>query len=266
MSLTNVRSQSLPPSYALTVKGARIAKPLPRSAGTQCRSSRHKSPRSWGVTVDDISGQTELGCPTPDSVCASNSLDTSRNSKTSNGSRLNADPVSSFGQAFQYLQTTLTHFFNDRNTDQDGQSLFEAADAVARIGEDRGLLSAPASQCTCSPKHECGPASRSKREEQAIRKGILERAAKEHSKGKVWTQHRVLAAYGRQEIELDGQKATIEDMGRHSWCTECEGGRRHCILVEKDRFWSRGQCVECVQRKISCSLDKFGSKRKKPEG
>ncbi len=250
------RSQSLPPSYNLTGTKSRIAKPPPRNAGTQYRSSRHRSLRSWEDIVDSISEQTEPRSATPDSVCASNSVDTLSNSKASNGLIPNADPRSSFIKSLQCLQKALTQFLSDVDADQDEKSVSEAIGASARVGEDRVLHpTATFLQCRCSPRHKCVSTTR---EQQAIRKRVLERAAKEHSTGKTWTTEHVLAAYGSHEIKLDGQEAVTADIGRDSWCTECQKRCTQCIWVERDRFWNRNQCVGCVRRKVSCSLDKFG--------
>lgn len=268
MGLTNYRSQSLPPSHTFVVKDSRVTKPTPRNKGVQCPLGRYNSPHSWGLMIGDNSQGTQGGSSIRCSIGARDLVNALSNSKASSGSSPNPDSLLSLTQALHCLGAALTDCPNNPTTYQDMRSALEAAEAVVGIGREKGWLPRPPVECTCSQKHECGPAPRSKREEQAIRKGILDRAAKEHSdsrNGKFWTQQRTLAAYGRQEIELDGQKATIQDMGRESWCTECEAGRRHCILVEKDRFWHRGQCVECVQRKTSCSLDKFGAKRERPE-
>lgn len=161
-------------------------------------------------------------------------------------------------------QRTLAELLSDLNRGRGEKPMYEEISALARVKGDRVLHPAATFlQCRCSPRHKCVSTTR---EQQAIRKRVLEQAAKDHSTGKTWTTEHVLAAYGSHEIKLDGQEAVTADIGRDSWCTECQKRCTQCIWVERDRFWNRNQCVACVRRKVSCSLDKFGSKGQHLEG
>lgn len=100
---------------------------------------------------------------------------------------------------------------------------------------------------------------RSKREARVIRKNILSEAGAKHTtskNGKPWSEPRVLSAYGRRQITLGAKEATVREMDRRDACLECQTLKplRRCIFVEPDLFWHRAQCVECVARKISCSI------------
>lgn len=99
---------------------------------------------------------------------------------------------------------------------------------------------------------------------QLERKAILLQAAKDHpsKNGKTPPTNRVLAAYGRQELELGGRRAVNRKMDEGCGCETCQESQMPCILVEPDIFWSRSQCVLCVEGKILCSLDKSNTKRK----
>ena len=100
---------------------------------------------------------------------------------------------------------------------------------------------------------------RSKREQQTRRRDILREAAKKHSTskdGRPLTEHRLLSLYGHQKIQLGNQTAVTRELDPEDACDECKFLKpsRRCVFVERDHFWKRGQCVECVQRKTACSL------------
>ena len=100
---------------------------------------------------------------------------------------------------------------------------------------------------------------RSKREQQTRRRDILREAARKHSTskdGKPLTEQKLLSLYGHQKIQLGDQTAVTREVDPEDACDECKFLKpsRRCVLVERDRFWKRGQCVECVQRKTACSL------------
>lgn len=100
---------------------------------------------------------------------------------------------------------------------------------------------------------------RTKREQQTLRRDILREAARKHSTskdGRPLTEQKLLSLYGHQKIQLGNQTAVTREVDPEDACDECKFLKpsRRCIFVERDRFWKRGQCVECVLRKTACSL------------
>lgn len=105
-------------------------------------------------------------------------------------------------------------------------------------------------ECSCSC-HHCLAARPTE-----PRQIILDRAARDRPyKGKPSSMPRLLAGYGRKEYQLRGQSAVSRIVDGESRCEYCKIKKTKCIIVDRDEFWKRNQCVACVQRKGKCSLE-----------
>ena len=163
-------------------------------------------------------------------------------------------------QTIEFLKATFTGCPPAPNANNVVYEFFSAIHEieVQRIsGNWVPSLPSKCSSCAQTVKRLVVP--RPKREDRVIRKNILTEAAAKYTtskKGKPWGEPRVLSAYGRRDIKLDGKEASVREMDPEDACFECQTLKplRRCIMVEPDKFWHRAQCVECVARKISCSI------------
>lgn len=150
-----------------------------------------------------------------------------------------------------------------RETDTVFRPLFENAERIVRIGIHAGWNPSICIPCSCSSKHH-PPAHHLNRTEAAERKAILDQACKNRplGSGKPLPLNRLLAGYGRQEYPLGDQMAVSHKLDDSTRCEQCRALQMQCVFVDEDRFWNRGQCVLCVQRKTPCSLDEFNMKKR----
>lgn len=137
------------------------------------------------------------------------------------------------------------------------QYLFEAG-----VREDLDL----SPQFSCLLGRDSPPKNRHHRTEAAERRAILDQACKDRplGNGKPLPLNRLLAGYGRGEYPLGGQIAISHQLDDGSRCNQCQALQRGCIRVDGDKFWTRSQCVLCVERKTPCSLDEYSVKGRDP--
>ena len=116
--------------------------------------------------------------------------------------------------------------------------------------KNKGCSPRLSAECSCSYQH-CVVA-RPKEPQQVT----LERVTKELLfKGRPSSIPRLLAAYGRKDLQLGGQSAVSRIVDGESRCEYCKTKKMQCIIVDRDGFWKRNQCVACAQRKGKCSLE-----------
>lgn len=102
-------------------------------------------------------------------------------------------------------------------------------------------------------------------------KAIIERAAQEHGRGgKPLPEHKVQAEYGNGRFSLDNRWAKCKTLEESKRCSECTIRDSMCRVVEKDPFYTRGQCTRCLAHKSVCSLNsasniKIGKRRRRDE-
>lgn len=242
------------------VKDSRITKP---DSPSQSRPGRCNTVPPFGPPADHHSQHGEQRSLTQFETTFEDPAAARIGSKTSGDSSLDPESLSSLVQGAQYLESIIGNSPTAIEIDQNVRSAVKAVESLAKVGIDNGWFPCLGSERPCSCKHHPPSATRTKREEQAARKAILDQAARDSpdKDGKPLPAHRVLAGYGRREFPLSGQMAVIHELERKSGCKECQRARLWCITVEQDKFWNRNQCVECVQRKSMCSLDTSKSVR-----
>ena len=262
MAPTNQRSRSVPPFLKLSVvKNSRVTKShnllSPRSFLDQ---HPDRGPRGDGPNkIDDRAREIQ---PTEDDVGSTGPLRAPCDPGSS--ARSEPNPESPEFQSL-YLQMTqsLVDIVNAAPAEPSVcakiRPLLEAANGLGRLGVVRGVVPCEAPGCSAPCKHGMVGVLRPRREEQALCREIINRTARDLSKsktGKPLSTAKVLAAYGRNEIDLGGQKATSSRKDEESACEECKRYGKVCLIVTIDRFWKRKQCVECTQLKKSCSIDR----------
>lgn len=255
MSSIKQRSQSVPlPGNSSIVKDSRVLKP--RGSDFLGCSGRYNSKRSWSDFLSDSDQHEGNQSSTRCNTSSRDSIGPVTNPQAPADSAPDPERLSSFLETGRSLEILLTI---TSDTDIDVQPALIMVRKLYQLGIDKGRIPCLIPECLLPCKHYHRRISPSLREEQANRKTILERAAKDLSSskiGKPWTSQRVLAAYGRREIALGGQMAASHEMDKERACEECKKAGWICVWVKRDEFWKRSQCVGCVQRKISCSLDR----------
>lgn len=243
------------------VKDSRITKP--ESPSFQYRPGRYNTVPPFRPPADHHSQHGEQRSLAQFETTFESPAAARIDSKASSDSSLDPETLSSLVQGAQYLESVIGNSSTAIEMDQNVRSAVKAVESLAKVGIDNGWFPCLRSERPCSCKHPPPSATRTKREEQAARKAILDQAARDSpdKDGKPLPVHRVLAGYGRREFPLSGQMAVIHELERKSGCKECQRARLWCITVEQDKFWNRNQCVECVQRKSMCSMDTSKSVR-----
>lgn len=167
--------------------------------------------------------------------------------------------VRSFEQLGNIIEMKIADCLVPIEDDDNLQAALNSAENLLRIGTNRGWSPRSSAGCFCFCGH-C-VAARPKESRQVI----LERAARERPfKGRPSSIHRILAGYGRNDYQLGGQNAVSRTVDGASRCEYCKVKKIQCIIVDRDNFWRRNQCVACVKRKGKCSLDIAIKKTKRP--
>lgn len=259
MGPNNYRSHSMPPAPTINlvrVKDSRITKP-PRP------SIQHRT--------KDNDGACPLG-PPPGNPNGSVETPSSTHSRAlSRCSACSAPKPTKLGP-----EVPLTYYTTSGliiGTDTDLSLLSECTEHIAtvfknsrilyEIGVRKGWIPSLQSECVFPDKQLSPSRIDTRRESRAKRKAILDQAGKTYplKNGKPSPVNKLLAAYGRNEFPLGGRMATSHTKQGTSRCRECQTSDADCVIVEQDNFWTRSQCVLCVQRKTTCSLDVIGTKR-----
>ena len=81
-------------------------------------------------------------------------------------------------------------------------------------------------------------------------------AEQEHGRGgRPLPEHKVQAEYGNGKFPLDKRWAKCKTLEETERCSECKAQDTMCRVVEKDAFYTRGQCTWCLAHKNVCSLN-----------
>lgn len=73
-------------------------------------------------------------------------------------------------------------------------------------------------------------------------------------KGIPISRPRLLASYGCGELDINGRKATWEDLDNADRCTGCSKGGKDCFRVNRDVFYTDAQCPQCLREGMICSF------------
>lgn len=98
---------------------------------------------------------------------------------------------------------------------------------------------------------------RTKRQEQRLRKRLMETARQEHFEktGIRLPNNRIFGKYARGELMINDRWADSREVDESTRCEECQQAGLRCIVVVPDECWNKSHCVSCVERKIACSMD-----------
>ena len=261
MNPINSRSQSLPPSISESNNEDRGS----RANGSGASRVRSGIKHIRGIAYfDDLSkchsSPRGNSSTTQSEVCSEASSSLESNPVTLNTNRLDPKIPHAMEQAIAELEARYTGSAVLEGGDEEIIIVLQhIIDRLVRIAPSRGRTIRTSTGYLLNCK------ASEKRREQFARKAILDEAAKNRplKGGKPLPKNRLLGAYGRKELSIDGKMATNHIRDDDSRCKACENVQMQCIFVTPDRFWNRSQCVGCVQRKSQCSLDTASKKRRR---
>ena len=163
----------------------------------------------------------------------------------------------SFMYTSSFIKANITDFSSFAEPAEGIRAIFETSKELYEIGVREGWIACAGPECSCARKQSSSSEARTRREDLAQRKAILAEVTKSQPlrNGKLPPLNKILASYGRQEHPIGGQMAISNRLDESSMCEQCRTLKLDCIVVKRDRWWNRSQCVSCVQRKTSCSLD-----------
>ena len=163
-------------------------------------------------------------------------------------------------QSCKPIETNITDGSIGTQAEDSSRASSNSAEDFVENTKNSGCSPPSSVQCSLSC-HHC-LAARAKEP----RHVVLERAARERPfKGKPSSMPRLLAGYGRNDYQLGGKSAISRIVVGESRCEYCKTKKKKCIIVDRDAFWKRSQCVACVQRKGKCSLETAIRKTEPPK-
>ena len=155
-------------------------------------------------------------------------------------------------QSCNSIEEKITDGFTGTHTEDNSRASSNDTENFVENTKNTGCSPHSSVECSCSCSCRYCVAPRPKEP----RHVILERAAREQLfKGKPSSMPRLLAGYGRNDYQLGGQSAVSRVVNGESRCEYCKIKKRKCIIVDRDAFWRRSQCVVCMERKGKCSLE-----------